>query len=90
MEYVKKCHIKDVGTFEYYILETAHKIENETITTYGVAVKNALSCKFEAVYDIWSDRKVIMDFINILSKNEVTCVHLRELCEEFVEELYSI
>ncbi|MBQ2896780.1 MAG: hypothetical protein IJE46_00465 [Clostridia bacterium] len=90
MEYVKTCHIKGAGDFEYYLTETKNKTSDKTITTYGVAIKDVHTHQLDAVYDIWDDKQSIMDFINILIKNQVTCVHLKQLCEEFAEELYSI
>ena len=86
MERIISCSIEDVGKFEYYLIETYVG----DITTYGVAVKNTNENYIEKVCDIWTEKEPVVKFINLLAANQVTCVHLQELCEEFAEELYSI
>ncbi len=86
MEHIISCTIENVGKFEYYLTKTS--VEN--IYTYGVAVKNVNENYTEKVFDIWTEKEPVLNFINLIAKNQVTCVHLRELCEEFVEDLYSM
>ena len=38
----------------------------------------------------WDDENEILDFINVLCNEQVTLINFKEICEEFVEELYSI
>lgn len=87
MEHINSCRIENVGVFEYYLTITS---ERNTITTYGVAIKSVDENYTEAVDDIWTEKEAVVDFINILAKNQVTCIHLKQLCEEFAEQLYSI
>ncbi len=90
MEHIKTQIIENVGVVEYYLTKTLNKDENETITTYGVAVKDINENCTETVDDIWTERDKVVDFINLLAENQVTCIHLNQLCEEFAEELYSM
>lgn len=87
MEYVSTCHIEDVGNFEYYMLMTDKK--DSEISTYGIAIKNVLSGQLKEIYDIWHDKNKILEFINILCRNQVTLIHFEQIVEEFVEDLYS-
>ena len=86
MEHIISCNIENVGEFEYYLIQT----RTDGITTYGIAIKNVSDCHIESVYDMWTEKAPILKFLNLLACNQVTCIHLRELCEEFVEQLYSI
>ena len=86
MEYIISCSIENVGEFEYYLTKTPM----DNVTTYGIAIKNISECYTEAVNDIWNEKGVVLEFINKIAMNQVTCVHLREICEEFVDDLYSI
>lgn len=86
MERIISNTIENVGRFEYYLTKTS--VDN--INTYGVAVKNISEGYTEIVFDIWTEKEPVLKFINLIAKNQVTCVHLRQLCEEFVEELYSM
>ena len=86
MECIISCSIENAGEFEYYLTST----NVCGFTTYGVAVKSIADGYTESVRDIWTEKEPILEFINLIAKNQVTCVHLRELCEEFAEELYSM
>jgi len=86
MEYINSCSIENVGEFEYFLTET--NVDN--LITYGVAVKDVKCNRTETVCDIWTEKEPILNFINLIARNQVTCVHLKELCEEFAEELYSV
>ncbi len=90
MKFVSTCHVDNVGDFEYYISKTNHETEDGIVTTYGIAVKDVLKCQTEEVQDIWDDENEILDFINVLCNEQVTLINFKEICEEFVEELYSI
>ena len=85
MEHIISSSIENAGEFEYYLTKTS--VGN--ITTYGIAVKSVRDCYTETVSDIWTEKEPVVEFINLIAKNKVTCIHLRELCEEFAEELYS-
>ena len=86
MEHIISCSIENIGEFEYYLTKT--KIEG--ITTYGIADKDVNDCRIESVCDMWTEKEPVLQFLNLLADSQVTCIHLRELCEEFVEQLYSI
>ena len=86
MNYIISCSIENIGEFEYYLTQT--KVDG--IITYGVAVKSLKDNYTETVNDMWTEKEPLLQFIKLIADNQVTCVHLRELCEEFVEELYSL
>ena len=86
MEHIISCNIENIGEFEYYLTQT----KAEDIITYGVAIRNVSDCRVESVCDIWTEKEPVLQFIKLIAKHQVTCIHLKELCEEFVEELYSI
>jgi len=90
MEHIKTCRIKGVGDFEYYLTKTETLMEDNIISTYGVAIRDTNNEHVETVNDIWSEKEAVVEFIRLIAKNGVTCIHLRELCEEFAEELYLI
>ena len=85
MEHIVSSKIENVGEFEYYLTKTIV----DDVETYGVAVKSINDSYIEMVEDIWTEKEPILEFINRIAKDRVTCSQLPELCEEFAEELYS-
>lgn len=86
MKHVVSRIIENIGEIRYYLTKTI----TSGITTYGVAIFNVNDNCIERVDDIWTDKGPLLEFIKLMADSQVTCVHLKELCEEFVEELYSI
>ena len=86
MEHIITNSIAGAGEFEYYLTKTFVG----SVATYGIAIKNIRDCHIETVNDIWTEKTPVLKFILLIAKNQVTCTHLKELCEEFVEELYSM